>query len=73
MINILEFSITGDCGGTGNGAIYVEVTGSSPSWTFSEVSSTGLLPTSATTYSYFVDNSIYEQLLITILENSYPH
>ena len=66
MINILEFSITGDCSGTGSGAIYVEVSGNSPSWTFSEVSSTGLLPTSATTYSYYVDNlpSDYYSLLI---------
>lgn len=56
MINILEFSISGDCGGLGNGSIFIEVTGTSPSWSFYEVSSTGNLPTSATTNIYEVEN-----------------
>ena len=56
MISVEIFSITGDCTGGGLGSVFVQVTGSSPSWTFSESSSTGLLPTSATTYYYEVTN-----------------
>jgi hypothetical protein len=56
MIQISQISITGDCGGGSNGSILIEVTGSSPSWTFSEVTTTGNLPTSAVTSTYFVNN-----------------
>ena len=56
MIQISQISITGDCGGGSNGSIFIEVTGSSPSWTFSEVTTTGNLPTSAVTSIYEVDN-----------------
>ena len=50
-------SITGDCSNTGSGAIYLEFNGSSASpYTISEITTSGLLPTSAATTDYSVEN-----------------
>ena len=50
-------AITGDCSNTSSGAIYLEFTGSTaPPYTVSEVTTSGLFPTSAATTNYFVDN-----------------
>jgi len=56
MIDLVNFGLTGDCTSSNIGEVYIEVTGTSPSWTFSEVTTTGFLPTSATTYFYYVNN-----------------
>jgi len=49
-IDIYNFSITGDCGGTNSGELYLEVTGDSPNWIVTEIGSlSGLLPVSALT------------------------
>ena len=55
-INILNFSITGDCTNSGLGEIYLEITGDSPTWVVSEDPIvTGYLPTSGLTSG----NNIY--------------
>jgi hypothetical protein len=45
--------ITGDCSNTNVGEIYVEITGGVPPYTVYEVTTTGLLPTSASTTTYY--------------------
>lgn len=71
MINVEIFSITGDCSGTNSGSIYIEVTGSSPTWTFSEVTTTGLLPTVASTYYYQVNNLPSNYYVIQIQDSAF--
>ena len=45
--------ITGDCTNTNVGEIYVEITGGAPPYTVYEATTTGLLPTSAATTTYY--------------------
>jgi hypothetical protein len=45
--------ITGDCTNTNVGEIYIEITGGTSPYTVYEVTSTGLLPTSAATTTYY--------------------
>jgi hypothetical protein len=48
-----DLFITGDCTSTGVGEIYIEITGGTAPYTVSETSSSGLLPTSAATTTYY--------------------
>ena len=45
--------ISGDCTNTNVGEIYIEITGGTSPYTVYEISSTGLLPTSASTTTYY--------------------
>lgn len=50
-------AITGDCTNSSLGSVYIEFTGSTaPPYTVSEVTTSGLFPTSAATLDYFVDS-----------------
>jgi len=60
-------TITGDCTNSSLGSVYIEFTGSTaPPYTVSEVTTSGLFPTSASTTNYYVDNlpSGYYTLLV---------
>jgi hypothetical protein len=50
---IYNLYISGDCTNTNAGEIYVEITGGTSPYTVYEVSLTGLLPTSASTTTYY--------------------
>ena len=51
-INITNYNITGDCTNLGLGAISFSITGGSPNYTVSEITTSGLLPLSSNTTSY---------------------
>jgi hypothetical protein len=51
-INITNYSITGDCSNLGLGAVSFSITGGSPNYTVSEISTSGLLPLSSNTTTY---------------------
>lgn len=70
MIDIINFGLTGDCTSSNIGEVYIEVTGTSPSWTFSEVTSTGFLPTSATTNYYYVNNLPPDYYVVLIQDSA---
>jgi len=50
---IYNLYISGDCTNTNVGEIYIEITGGTSPYTVYEISSTGLLPTSASTTTYY--------------------
>jgi hypothetical protein len=69
-IGLNNFSITGDCNNTSSGEIYFEITGDSPNWLVTEVSSSGLLPTTVLTplsFTYYVGGLPFGsyQLIVT--------
>lgn len=55
LINIINFSVTGDCGNTGQGSVYFEIDGVTPNFGVTDGLGLGLLPTSANTTTYSVD------------------
>ena len=57
-IEINNFSVTGDCSLTNSGSVSFSVTGDSPGFVVSEITSSGQFPTSALTvpYDYSVSN-----------------
>lgn len=69
-ILIDTFSITGDCSNTGAGEILLSLTGSSGPFTISETTSTGLLPTSAVTFDYYVTNLPSNYYSLTIQDSA---
>lgn len=56
IITINNYSVTGDCSNLGLGEVFFNITGDSPGWAVTEISSSGLLPTSAVTSTYYVNN-----------------
>lgn len=52
FISIYNLSVTGDCTNSGLGAVSFQITGDSPTFTVSEATTTGLLPTSVGVTSY---------------------
>ena len=72
-IIINNYSVTGDCSNLGVGAVYFNITGDSPTWTVSEITTSGLLPTSASTTDYYVDNLPQVITLLKLLILGYPH
>jgi hypothetical protein len=52
VVSIYNFSVTGDCSNTNSGVVYFDISGGTSPYTVSEISTTGLLPTSALTTSY---------------------
>ena len=48
-----ELFITGDCTSSGVGEVYIEITGGTPPYTVTESTTSGLLPTSAGTLTYY--------------------
>ena len=74
-LNNYNISITGDCSGGSTGALYFDVTGDSPNWIVTEVTISGLLPTSALTpsnNSYYVENLPSGLYSITVTETVIP-
>lgn len=51
-IYIYNLSVTGDCTNSGLGAVYFDISGDSPTFTVSEATTSGLLPTSVGVTSY---------------------
>ena len=56
QIIINNYSVTGDCSNLSGGSVSFEITGDSPTWAVSEVTTSGLFPTSAATTGYTVTN-----------------
>ncbi len=50
---LYDLYITGDCTNTNVGEIYIEITGGTSPYTVYEVSTSGLLPTSGATTTYY--------------------
>lgn len=55
LINIIDFSITGDCENRRQGSVYFEIDGVTPNFGVTDGLGLGLLPTSANTTTYSVD------------------
>ena len=56
QIIINNYSVTGDCSNLSGGSVSFEITGDSPTWAVSEVTTSGLFPISAATTGYTVTN-----------------
>jgi hypothetical protein len=74
-INLYNYSITGDCSNTSSGELYFEVSGDSPNWVVSEISGSGLLPTTILTpgsNSYYVNGLPYGNYVFQVVESTIP-
>ena len=74
-LNIYDFSITGDCGNTSSGELYFEISGNSPNWVVSEISGSGLLPTtilSPGSNSYYVGGLPFGNYSFQVVETTVP-
>ncbi len=71
-INIFDYSITGDCSNLGIGEVFFSITGDAPTWTVTEISSSGLLPTSAATTDYYVNNLPAGSYFVEIIDSTIP-
>ena len=71
-IIINNYSVTGDCSNLGLGAVYFTITGDSPTWTVNEITTSGLLPTSASTTDYYVDNLPPGNYFVEIIDSGIP-
>ena len=61
--------ITGDCTNTNVGEIYVEIAGGASPYTVYEVTSTGLLPTSAATTTYYYSGLSADTYVLAIQDS----
>ena len=71
VITINNYSITGDCSNSGLGQVFFNITGDSPGWAVSEISTSGLLPTSATTSVYQVNNLPAGSYFVEITDSAF--
>lgn len=71
-IIINNYSVTGDCSNLGIGQVYFDITGDSPTWTISEITTSGLLPTSASTSYYSVNNLTAGNYFVEIVDSGLP-
>ena len=71
-IIINNYSVTGDCSNLGVGEVYFDITGDSPTWAVSEITSSGLLPISASTTNYYVNNLPAGNYFIEIVDSGLP-
>ena len=74
-ISIYNYSITGDCSNTSSGELFFEVTGDSPNWVVSEISGSGLLPTTILTpgsNSYYVNGLPPGNYVFQVIESTIP-
>lgn len=70
-----SYSITGDCTNSSIGELYFEVTGDSPNWIVTELSGSGLLPTTTLTpgsSSYYVGGLPYGNYSFQVVESTIP-
>ena len=70
-IIVSNYSVTGDCSSLGVGEVFFNITGDSPGWAVSEISGSGLLPTSATTNTYYVDNLPAGSYFVEITDSAF--
>ena len=70
-IIINNYSVTGDCSNLSIGEVFFTITGSSPGWAVNEISTSGLLPTSATTNTYYVDNLPAGSYFVEITDSAF--
>jgi hypothetical protein len=71
LIFINNFSVTGDCSQTNSGVVSFSVSGTSPGFTVSELTSTGSFPTSALTaplYAYEVSGLSGDSYFLQVLD-----
>ena len=61
--------ITGDCTNTNVGEIYIEITGGSAPYTVYESSTTGVLPTSAATTTYYYSGLSADTYVLAIQDS----
>jgi len=64
-----ELFITGDCTNTGVGEIYIEITGGTSPYTVTETSTSGLLPTSAGTTTYYFSGLTADTYVLEIQDS----
>ena len=68
-INIYNYSVSGDCTDSGLGGVSFSITGGSPNYTVSEISSSGLLPLSSNTTTYFVTGLTPDTYVLEIIDS----
>lgn len=71
-INIFNYSVTGDCNNLGVGEVYFDISGDAPLFTVSEITTSGLLPTSAGTTNYNVSNLPAGSYFVEIIDSTIP-
>lgn len=71
IITINNYSVTGDCGNLGLGEVFFNITGDSPGWAVNEISTSGLLPTSATTNTYYVNNLPAGSYFVEVIDSAF--
>lgn len=72
-ISVYNFSVTGDCSNTNSGEVFFQITGGSVPYTISEYTSTGSLPTSASTTSYYFSGLSAGTYVLQILDFCIPN
>lgn len=73
MIQLVNFSVTGDCSNTGSGAVSFEITGTTPTvspFSVTDATGQGLLPLSAATLTYTVTGLTGGTYYATIADSS---
>lgn len=73
LIFINNYSVTGDCSQTNSGVVSFSVSGTSPGFTVTELTSTGSFPTSALTpplYAYYVDGLSGNTYFLEVIDGS---
>jgi surface protein len=70
-ILINNYSVIGDCSNLTIGEVFFNITGDSPGWAVSEISTSGLLPTSASTSTYYVDNLPSGSYFVEITDSAF--
>jgi len=68
-INIYNYSVSGDCTNSGFGGVSFSITGGSPNYTVSEISTSGLLPLSSNTTTYFVTGLTPDTYILEIIDS----
>lgn len=68
-IIVNNFSVTGDCSNTNSGVVYFQITGGSAPYTVSEITTTGVLPTSAATTSYYFSGLSANTYVVQIVDS----
>ena len=69
-ITIYNYSVTGDCSNTGSGAFSFDITGTTPPFAVTCISSGCSLPTSATTTSYGVSGITADTYFLQVVDGS---
>ena len=73
-ISLINYNVTGDCSNTNSGSVYFDITGSTPPFAVTCITSGCPLPTSAATLSYSASSLSADTYFLQIIDgasNSY--